>query len=105
VNLTGNIGQFKHRNSLVHFFLRGAKVLTLDSNEHYFRSYNRALPQDSHSLLGSTRDPWTVLSQYLPGSVKESKEKRPVPMFVGLILFMEEEKEETDTQKTNNMII
>jgi hypothetical protein len=32
----------------------------LYSNEHYFRSQNRALPQDSYSLRGSTRDLWTV---------------------------------------------
>jgi hypothetical protein len=31
---------------------------TLDSNEHYFRARNRALPQHSHFLLGSTRDLW-----------------------------------------------
>jgi hypothetical protein len=59
-SLTANIGQFKHCNSLVHFFVWGANVFTLDSNEHYFRSRNHALPQDSHSLWGSTRDLWTV---------------------------------------------
>jgi hypothetical protein len=36
-------------------------VFTLDSNEHYFRSRNLALPQDSHSLRVSTRDLWTVV--------------------------------------------
>jgi hypothetical protein len=59
-SLTANIGQFKYCNSLVHFFLWGANVFTLDSIEHYFRSRNRAVPQDSHSLRGSTRDLWTV---------------------------------------------
>jgi hypothetical protein len=49
-SLTANIGQFKHCNSLVHFFLWGANIFTLDSNEHYFPSRNCALPQDSHSL-------------------------------------------------------
>jgi hypothetical protein len=57
---TANIGKFKHCNSLVHFFLWGANVFTLDSNEHYFRSRNLTLPQDSHSLRGSTRDLCTV---------------------------------------------
>jgi hypothetical protein len=37
-----------------------ANIFTLDSNEHYFLSRNRALPEDSHSLRGSTRDMWTV---------------------------------------------
>jgi hypothetical protein len=64
-SLTANIGQFKHCNGLVHFFLWGANVFTLDSNEHFFRSRNLALPQDSHSLRGSTRDPWTVDSDEL----------------------------------------
>jgi hypothetical protein len=59
-SLTAKIGQFKHCNSLVHFFLWGTNVLALDSNEHYFRSRNLALTQDSHSLRGSTRDLWTV---------------------------------------------
>jgi hypothetical protein len=59
-SLTENIGQFKHCNSLDHLFLLGANVFTLDSNEHHFRSRNFALPQDSHSLRGSTRDLWTV---------------------------------------------
>jgi hypothetical protein len=49
-SLPANIGQFKNCNSLVHFFLCGSNVFTLDSNEHYFRSRNLALPQDSHSL-------------------------------------------------------
>jgi hypothetical protein len=31
-SLAANIGQFKHCNSLVHFFLLGANVFTLDSN-------------------------------------------------------------------------
>jgi hypothetical protein len=40
-----------------------ANVFTLDnSNVHYFRSRNLALPQDSHSLRRSTRDLWTVVS-------------------------------------------
>jgi hypothetical protein len=52
----------KHCNSLVHYFLWVINVFTLDSDEHYFRSRNCALPQDSHSLRGSTRDPWTVYS-------------------------------------------
>jgi hypothetical protein len=60
-SLTANIGQFKHCNSLVNFFLWRANVFTLDSNERYFRSRNLALSQDSHSLRGSTRDMWTVL--------------------------------------------
>jgi hypothetical protein len=34
----------------------------LDSNEHYFRSWNHALPQDSHSLQGSTRVLWTAVN-------------------------------------------
>jgi hypothetical protein len=60
-SLTANIGQYGlHCNSLVHIFLRGANVFTLDSNEHYFRSRNLALPQDSHSIRGSTRDLWTI---------------------------------------------
>jgi hypothetical protein len=59
--LTANIGHFKKCNSLVHFFLLVANVFTLDSNEHYFRSWNLALPQDSHSLRGSTRDLWAVV--------------------------------------------
>jgi hypothetical protein len=59
-SLTANIGQFKHCNSLVNFFPCGANVFTLDSNEHYFRSRNRALPKDSHSLRGSARHLWTV---------------------------------------------
>jgi hypothetical protein len=33
-SLTANIGQFMHCNSLVHFFLWGAKFFTLDSKEH-----------------------------------------------------------------------
>jgi hypothetical protein len=53
---------YKPCNSLVHFFLRGVNVFTLDSNEHYFRSRNLALPQDSHSLRGTTRDLWTVFA-------------------------------------------
>jgi hypothetical protein len=56
-SLTANIG---HCNILVHFSLSGANVFTLDSNKHYFRSRNRALPQDSHFLSGTTRDLWTV---------------------------------------------
>jgi hypothetical protein len=60
-SLTANIGQFGlHSNSLVHFFLWGANVFTLGSKEHYFRSRNLALPQDSHSLRWSTCDLWTV---------------------------------------------
>jgi hypothetical protein len=59
-SLTVNILQFKHYNSSVHFCLCGANVFTLVSNEHYFRSRIRALPQDSHSLRESTRDLWTV---------------------------------------------
>jgi hypothetical protein len=59
-SLTANIGQLKHCNNLVHFFLLGANVFTLDSKEYYFRSRNRALPQDSHALLGSARDLWAV---------------------------------------------
>jgi hypothetical protein len=59
-NVTANIGEFGFCNCLVHLFLWGANVFTLDSNEHYFRSRNLALTQDSHSLRGSTRDPWTV---------------------------------------------
>jgi hypothetical protein len=56
-NLTANIGHLGlHCNSLVHSFLLRANVFTFDSNEHYFRSRNRALPQDSHSLRASTRD-------------------------------------------------
>jgi hypothetical protein len=54
-SLTENIGQIKHCNSLVHLFLWGANVFTLDSNEHYFRSRNLTLPQDSRFLRGSTR--------------------------------------------------
>jgi hypothetical protein len=48
----------------IFFYLGGecwANVFTLYSKKHYFRSRNRALPQDSHSLLGSTGDLWTVL--------------------------------------------
>jgi hypothetical protein len=59
-SLIANIGQLKHCNSLAHFFLLAANVFTLGSNEHYFRLRNRALPQDPHSLPGSTRDLWTV---------------------------------------------
>jgi hypothetical protein len=59
-SLTANIGQFKHCNSLVHFFLKGANIFTLDSNELYFCSRKFTLPQDSHSLQRSTRDLWTV---------------------------------------------
>jgi hypothetical protein len=44
-------------------------VFTSDSNEHYFRSQNHALPQDSHSLRGSTRDLWTVFTQSCDGTV------------------------------------
>jgi hypothetical protein len=32
-NLIANIGQCKHCNGLVHFFLRGENVFTLDSND------------------------------------------------------------------------
>jgi hypothetical protein len=39
--------------------LRGS-VFTLDSNEHYINSRNLALPQDLHSLRGSTRGVWAV---------------------------------------------
>jgi hypothetical protein len=39
---------------------------TLDSNEHYLRSRNLALPQDSHSLRGTARDLWMV-SVFLNG--------------------------------------
>jgi hypothetical protein len=42
------------------FIFLSVNVFTLDSSEHYLRSRNRALPQDSHSLRGSTRDLWTV---------------------------------------------
>jgi Flp pilus assembly protein TadB len=38
-----------------------ANVFTLYSNEHYFRLRNRALPQDSHSSRGPTRDLCTVI--------------------------------------------
>jgi hypothetical protein len=75
-SLTANIGQFKQCNSLVLFFLWGANVFTLDSNEHYFRSRNRALPQDSYSLRGSARDLWTValpsalFQWYSPGGTR-----------------------------------
>jgi hypothetical protein len=44
------------------FICLGVNVFTLDSNAHYFRSRNRALPQDSHSLRGPTRDLWTVVT-------------------------------------------
>jgi hypothetical protein len=37
----------------------------LDINNQYFRSRNRALPQDSHTLWGSTRDLWTVVDTRL----------------------------------------
>jgi hypothetical protein len=60
-SLTANIGQF---GSNVHFFLRGENVFRLDSEEYYLRSRNLALPQDSHSLRGSTRDLWTVLLRF-----------------------------------------
>jgi hypothetical protein len=52
----------KHRacSCLVHFFLWGNNIFTLDSNEHYFRSRNLALPQDLHCLRRSTCDLWTV---------------------------------------------
>jgi hypothetical protein len=59
-SITAYIRQFKHCNSLVHFFLSGTNVFTLDSNEHYFRSQNCALQQDLHSLQGSTCDPRAV---------------------------------------------
>jgi hypothetical protein len=59
-SLTEKIGQFKHYKSLVHLFLSGMNVFSLDSNEHYFRSQNLALPQDSHSLRGSSRGMWSV---------------------------------------------
>jgi hypothetical protein len=58
--LTPNIGHYKHCNRLVHFFLWGANVFMLDSNEHYFRSRDLALPQDSHSIRLSACDLWTV---------------------------------------------
>jgi hypothetical protein len=38
-------------------------VFILGSNEHYFCSQNLALPQDTHSLQGSTCDLRTV---YIP---------------------------------------
>jgi hypothetical protein len=59
-SLTANIGQFKHCNSPVNVFLSGANVFTLDTNEHFFLSRNRALRQDEHSLWGSARELWTV---------------------------------------------
>jgi hypothetical protein len=51
---------YKHCNSLVNFFIWGANIFELDSNENYFRSRHLALPQDSHTLQGLTRDLWTV---------------------------------------------
>jgi hypothetical protein len=60
-SLTANIGQFGFCNRLVHFFISGAIIFTSDSNEHYFRLRNLVLPQDSHSLRGSTRDILTVV--------------------------------------------
>jgi hypothetical protein len=51
-SVTANIGQFKHCNCLVHFFLCWVNFFMLDSNEHYFRSRNLELPQESHSLRG-----------------------------------------------------
>jgi hypothetical protein len=63
-SLNANIWQFKHCKSLINLFLWGANVFTLNSNEHYFRSRNLALLQDSHSLRGSTRDLWTVVYFY-----------------------------------------
>jgi hypothetical protein len=52
---------WKQCNSLVHFIIWGVNAFRLGINEDYFRSRNLALPQDSHSLMGSTRDLWTVL--------------------------------------------
>jgi hypothetical protein len=65
-SLTANIGTVCNIcNSIVHFFLLGTNVFMLDSNGHYFRSWNLALPQDSHSLRGSSRDLWTVLTPFI----------------------------------------
>jgi hypothetical protein len=61
-SLTAHIGQFKHCNSLVHFFLWGANVFTLGSNKYYFCLQNCALPEDLHSLRGSTCDLWIIYS-------------------------------------------
>jgi hypothetical protein len=61
-SLTAHIGQFKHCNRLVHFFLWGANVFTLGSNKYYFCLQNCALPEDLHSLRGSTRDLWIIYS-------------------------------------------
>jgi hypothetical protein len=66
-SLTANIGQFGICNSLVHFFILGENVFTLDSKENYFRSRNLALPQDLHSLRRSTRDLWTVTKVVIVG--------------------------------------
>jgi hypothetical protein len=65
-NLTANIGQFKHCDRLFHLFRLEGNVFTLDCNEHYLRSRNLTLPQDAHSLRGSTRDLWTVCRKCYP---------------------------------------
>jgi hypothetical protein len=51
-----------HCNSFILFFLWEVNVFTLDSNEHYFLSLNRALLQDSHSLRLSAQQ-WTAQQQ------------------------------------------
>jgi hypothetical protein len=62
VKLNQKRSRFKLKYGLVvpslmwNIWVWGANVFTLDSNGHYFRSRNLALPQDSHSLRGSTRD-------------------------------------------------
>jgi hypothetical protein len=82
---------WKRCNSLGHFFLWGANVLTLDSNEHYFRSRNLTLPQDPHSLRGSTRVLWTVsAARYCQSSLSNFSfaAGQKIPCFYGTRRFV-----------------
>jgi hypothetical protein len=63
-SLTANIGQFGSNVTALFIFFRGENVFRLGSEEYYLRSQNLALPQDSHSLRGSTRNLWTVLLRF-----------------------------------------
>jgi hypothetical protein len=58
----------------------------LDSNEYYFRSRNCALPQDSHSLRGSTRDLWTVC---MPAKYTTQQMKKVVTELLSLVVLVQ----------------
>jgi hypothetical protein len=52
-SLTANIGQFKHCKCLVYFFLGGANVFTLDSNEHYFLTMDHGSENDRRFYMSN----------------------------------------------------